>query len=183
MRSAAVVARRAARAECRRRRLCADRRDLEGAAQYREYLQQGLSRLGGRQQQHFAGPAAHLPLQGYCEVVRHEPACAASCHDRTHALHNERQKLHFQPGEVNAPIPASAHSTSCSSVAPATPSAPSNWPARMMGRPPGRLIIGTASPTTVAVRNSLKSSENLIDSSPLGRPDVAETNAFPYDPR
>src|SRR5215467_7880942 len=181
-RSAAVVARRAARAQCRRRRLCADRRDLEGAAQYREYLQQGLG-LGRRQQQHLAGPAADLPLQGHRGVVRHERACAASCHDRTHALYNERQKLHFQPEEVNAPIPASAHSTSCSSVAPATPSAPSNWPARMMGRPPGRLITGTASPTTVAVRKSLKSSENSIDSSPLGRPDVAETNAFPYDPR
>src|SRR5262244_1301182 len=93
------------------------------------------------------------------------------------------KKLHFQPEEVNASIPASAHSTSCSSVASATPSAPSTWPARMMGRPPGRLIIGTASPTTVAVRKSLKSSENSIDSSLLGRPDVAETNAFPYDPR
>jgi hypothetical protein len=55
--------------------------------------------------------------------------------------------------------------------------------ARMMGRPPGRLIIGGASPMTVAVRESLKSSENSIDSSPLGSPDVAETNAFPYDAR
>src|SRR5215468_2157145 len=94
-------------------------------------------------------------------------------------------RLHFHgvPEGVNASIAASAHSTSCSSVAPATPSAPSTWPARMMGRPPGRLIIGAASPTTVAVGKSLKSSENSIDSSPLGRPDVAEHNAFPYDPR
>src|SRR5262252_2686324 len=53
----------------------------------------------------------------------------------------------------------------------------------MMGRPPGRLIIGGASPMTVAVRNSLKPRENSIDSSPLGRPDVAEANAFPYDAR
>src|SRR5215470_9033212 len=47
----------------------------------------------------------------------------------------------------------------------------------------GRLIIGASSPMTVAVRKSLKSSENSIDSSPLGRPDVAEANAFPYDAR
>jgi hypothetical protein len=97
------------------------------------------------------------------------------------AAHNERQKkLHFQPEEVNASIPASAHSTHFSSVAPATPSAPSTWPARMMGRPPGRLISATPSPMAVAVREC---SEASIDSSPLGRPDVAEANAFPYDAR
>jgi hypothetical protein len=39
----------------RRRRLRADRRELEGAAQYREHLQQGLLGLGGGQQQHLAG--------------------------------------------------------------------------------------------------------------------------------
>src|SRR5262249_54830912 len=90
------------------------------------------------------------------------------------------KKLHFQPEEVNASIPASAHSTSCSSVAPPTPSAPSTWPARMMGRPPGRLISGAPSPMTVAAR---KYSEPSIDSSPLGRPDLAEANAFPIDAR
>src|SRR5262249_7822010 len=90
------------------------------------------------------------------------------------------KKLHFQPEEVNASIPASAHSTSCSSVAPATPSAPSTWPARMIGRPPGRLISGAPSPMTVAAR---KYSEPSIDSSPLGRPDLAEANAFPIDAR
>jgi hypothetical protein len=90
------------------------------------------------------------------------------------------KKLHFQPEEVNASIPASAHSTHFSSVAPATPSAPSTWPARMMGRPPGRLISATPSPMAVAVREC---SEASIDSSPLGRPDVAEANAFPYDAR
>ena len=90
------------------------------------------------------------------------------------------KRLHFQPEEVNASIPASAHSTSCSSVAPATPSAPSTWPARIMGRPPGRLISGPPSPMTVAAR---KYSESSIDSSPLGRPDLAETNAFPIDAR
>jgi hypothetical protein len=92
------------------------------------------------------------------------------------------KRLHFHgvPEEVNASIPASAHSTSCSSVAPPTPSAPSTWPARMMGRPPGRLISGAPSPMTVAVR---KYSEPSIDSSPLGRPDLAEANAFPIDAR
>jgi hypothetical protein len=92
------------------------------------------------------------------------------------------KRLHFHgvPEEVNASIPATAHSTSCSSVAPATPSAPSTWPARMMGRPPGRLMSGAPSPTTVAAR---KYSEPSIDASPLGRPDLAETNAFPIDAR
>src|SRR5215831_2590990 len=88
------------------------------------------------------------------------------------------KKLHFQPEELSASIPASAHSTHCSSVAPATPSAPSTWPARMIGRPPGRLINETPSPMTVAVRKCLEAS---IDSSPLGRPDVPDANAFPYD--
>jgi hypothetical protein len=96
--------------------------------------------------------------------------------------------LHFHgvPEEVNASIPASAHSTSCSSVAPPTPSAPSTWPARMMGRPPGRLSSVAPSPMTVAVRKCSeirKCSEPSIDSSPLGRPDVAEANAFPIDAR
>jgi len=54
---------------------------------------------------------------------------SALCHDRTHALRSplttSGKKLHFQPEEVNASIPASAHSTSWSSAAPATPSAPS----------------------------------------------------------
>src|SRR5262249_43758255 len=54
----------------RRRRLRADHRDLEGAAQYREHLQQGLLGLGGRQQQHLAGSTADLSLQGHGEVVR-----------------------------------------------------------------------------------------------------------------
>src|SRR5262245_42477019 len=92
------------------------------------------------------------------------------------------KRLHFHgvPEEANASIPATAHSTSCSSVAPATPSAPSTWPARMMGRPPGRLMSGAPSPMTVAAR---KYSEPSIDLSPLGRPDLAETNAFPIDAR
>src|SRR5215467_3021853 len=92
------------------------------------------------------------------------------------------KRLHFHeiPEEVNASIPASAHSTSCSSVAPATPTAPSTWPARMMGRPPGLPMSGAPSPMTVAAR---KYSEPSIDLSPLGRPDLAETNAFPIDAR
>jgi len=52
--------------------ICADHRGLEGAAQYREHLQQGVLGLGGRQQQHLAGPAADLPLQGHRQVVRGE---------------------------------------------------------------------------------------------------------------
>src|SRR5215469_17352810 len=55
--------------------LVGTRQPMEGAAQYREHLQQGLLGLGGRQQQHLPGPAADLPLQGHRQVVRHEPAC------------------------------------------------------------------------------------------------------------
>ena len=84
----------------------------------------------------------------------------------------------IQSKEVNAPIPASAHCTHCSLVAPATPSAPSTWPPRMMGRPPGRLIGATPSPMTVPVRECPEAGS---DSSPLGRPDVAEAKAFPYE--
>src|SRR5262249_6634559 len=57
------------------RRLRANHRDLEGAAQCREHLQQGLLGLRGRQQQPLAGPTTDLSLQGHREVVRHEPAC------------------------------------------------------------------------------------------------------------
>jgi len=38
---------------------------LEGAAQYREYLQQGLLGLGGCQQRHLARLTADLSLQGH----------------------------------------------------------------------------------------------------------------------
>ena len=49
----------------RRRRLRADHRDLEGAAQYREHLQQGLLGLGGWQQQHLTGSTADLSPEGH----------------------------------------------------------------------------------------------------------------------
>src|SRR5262249_53266081 len=48
------------------------------------------------------------------------------------------------------------------------------------GQTAGRPISGAPSPMTVAAR---KYSEPSIDSSPLGRPDLAEANAFPIDAR
>ena len=49
--------------------LSEDQRELEGAAQRREYLQQGILGVGGRQQQHLAGPVAHLPPVGKGDVL------------------------------------------------------------------------------------------------------------------
>src|SRR5262249_40921106 len=88
----------------------------------------------------------------------------------------ERLHFHGVPEEVNASIPASAHSKSCSSVAPATPTAPSTWPARMTGRPPGRLISGAPSPMTVAAR---KYSAPSLDLSRPWRPALAESHHVP----
>src|SRR5262249_60287835 len=67
LRSTAVVARRQRVLSASSR---ADHRELEGAAQYREHLQQGLLGLGRRQQQPLAGSTADLSLQGHREVVR-----------------------------------------------------------------------------------------------------------------
>src|SRR5215469_13073310 len=99
------------------------------------------------------------------------------------AAHNERQKITFSTRRGER-----VYSRKCAfhvlPISTASYTECALYLARANdGRPPGRLIIGAASPTTVAVRKSLKSSENSIDSSPLGRPDVAEHNAFPYDPR
>ena len=46
-----------------------DQRDLEGAAQHREHLQQGLLGFGGRQQQHLAGAAARGPADRHRQVL------------------------------------------------------------------------------------------------------------------
>src|SRR5262249_51828882 len=109
-----------------------------------------------------------VPANSVINAVRRQVRVRVPCDGGGNRLH-----FHGVPEGVNASIPASAHSTSCSSVAPATPSAPSTWPARMMGRPPGRPISGAPSPMTVAAR---KYSEPSIDSSPLGRPDLAEAS-------
>jgi hypothetical protein len=121
--------------------------------------------------------ASRCPFSADSVITQCDAKCGYACYATVAA---KDYIFHGVPEEANASIPATAHSTSCSSVAPATPSAPSTWPARMMGRPPGRLMSGAPSPMTVAAR---KYSEPSIDLSPLGRPDLAETNAFPIDAR
>ena len=54
----------------RHRALSEDQRDMERAAQRREYLQQGILGVSGRQQQHLAGPVADLQDHGESFVLR-----------------------------------------------------------------------------------------------------------------
>jgi hypothetical protein len=79
----------------------------------------------------------------------------------------------------NPEIPARAHSSSCSlEGALSTPHAPSTFHSWIIGSPPRTRMAGMPSPTT---RPTLESFQTPV-TSPLGRPERAETTAFPTEP-
>src|SRR5882672_4476163 len=111
--------------------------------------------------------------------LRSDEASASDNHDLHFVTHMLSLSALCFIGPITS-TPRRAHSSFCSSVgAPLTPIAPSTFPPRLIGKPPGRRITANPCARTPETEDLSKSTS---DSSPLGMPRPAEAMAFPTEP-